>query len=369
MKKLYFLLFIIGITFSGNSQPWLNDLVICQSSDGLTFTNQTTFVDSSGVPSLVMDTNGVLYCAFQWFQPPIMTGPHFDKIAVKKSTDGGLTWTTPVLAVFNGIGTYTRPFDPTLVLTDNGMIRMYFTSSITGNTILDTTIHTYSAISSDGVNYTWEPGIRVLVADSINIDPAVVKFNGLWHYTAPRGAPQAGAFHFTSTDGLNFVRTTNVASDASHNWTGNLLTDGSLMKFYGHGGLGIWSNSTADGSAWNGYQPTNVTGGDPAVIKVNSSLYYMVYVGTVPPASVSEFSFETNTSVFPNPTSEEINFKLLAGEKIIEGEVYDYAGKKVFSFYDSDHLKFPAEVESGIYFVKVKTGERSFCCKVMMERD
>jgi len=204
-----------------NGGPWQSGLRIAWSSDGRMFGPWRLYQDSSGVPSAVRWKGDTMVCAFQWFREP-RTAPTWDRVAVKFSYDAGTTWTEPTPIVIRDFpSNYQRPFDPTLAVVD-GQLRIYFSSSdgmpVGGLTSL---VNTYSAISSDGVTYTFEPGARYDVADRPVIDPAVIRFRGFWHYCAPRGAPQEGAHHAISNDGLLFTPMPPYPSDAQHNWTGN----------------------------------------------------------------------------------------------------------------------------------------------------
>lgn len=65
---------------------------------------------------------------------------------------------------------------------------------------LNEIVNTYSAISDDGIHYTFEPGARFDHAVRPVIDPAVIYFRNEWHYAAPTGAPQDGPIHAESND-------------------------------------------------------------------------------------------------------------------------------------------------------------------------
>ncbi len=254
----------------------------------------------------------------------------WDRVAVKFSYNAGSTWTTPVPIVVNGLPVnYQRPFDPTLARLNNDSLRIYFSSSDGIPPMgLDSTINTYSAISSDGINYAFEPGARFDHPTNKVIDPAVLFFNGLWHYTCPIGPPQAGAFHATSTDGLSFVQQPDLPSDSAHNWTGNLLYDNNaLMKFYGSG-PSIWHNSTSDGFNYNGYIATNLTGGDPTTVKIAPNNYFIIFVGPPYITNINENVERENDAVFPNPVSESLSLPENFGSEI-EFTIYDASGKLV----------------------------------------
>lgn len=383
LKKIVSL--VLWIVSIGNcySQAHAFDLISCTSTDGITWTNNSVFQDSSGVPSLTQHSTGVVYCALQWFPAPQSpTNTAYDKIAIKRSTDNGLTWGSPTLAVFTGSPSgYKRPFDPTLVIADNGNIRMYFSSSKTGTLMaLDSTVHCYSAISSDGINYVWEPGVRIAVADSITIDPAVIKIGSVWHYTCPRGAPQAGAHHFISNDGLAFTRTTSIISDANHNFTGNLMSElpgsGSGYKFYGSPNPqtnAIWFKTTNDGIGWsplfqNCFGPVTSNGinADPAVIKITANNYLMVYVGkkTLINSVIKLTNFDNGIAIYPNPSSTWFNVK--SNVDIKEIVIYDLLGKEQFQS-TTDLNSIHHNLTKGAYLVEFKTVKQNHFKKLIVD--
>lgn len=275
------------------------------SNDGITFGPPAMFQDSSGVPSAVRWRGDTLACVFQWFRQPDPS-PTWDRVAVKFSYDNGASWSGPEPIVVNGLPPgYQRPFDPTLTVLDGDSLRIYFSSSdgMPGMG-LDSTVNTYSAIGTDGIHYTFEPGARVDVSDNRVIDPAVIHFGPGWHYAAPAGAPQDGAYHYLSPDGVNFSAVPMIPSDAQHNWTGNYMVDSPTeLRFYGSSMGGIWFNSSPNGGTWNGYVSTNVQGGDPTVVKVGASSYLMVHVGAPNANLVAEPMTSPTLRVLPTPAS------------------------------------------------------------------
>lgn len=68
--------------FSQGRPPWENPLRIAWSNDGLNFTNDAIFQDSSGVPCVVKWKGDTLACVFQWFRQP-RNSATWDRIAVK----------------------------------------------------------------------------------------------------------------------------------------------------------------------------------------------------------------------------------------------------------------------------------------------
>ena len=293
------------------SGPWENPLLIARSADGVTFTTPAVFQDSGGVPSAVRWKGDTLACVFQWCRGPA-GGPTWDKVAVKFSFDRGQTWTEPQLVVFDNLPPqYQRPFDPTLAVTGDSL-RIYFSSSDGmpppgGDSIIDT----YSAISGDGVRFRFEPGARVDHPTRRVIDPAVVWFNGAWHYTSPIGAPQEGAYHYVSPDGLAFSRVPDIPSDPQHNWTGNFVAaDSAELRFYGCG-PSVWFNRSPNGGQWLGYTPTTVRGGDPTVVRLDSTDWLLVCVGQPYTGIRAEPApARARLDISPNPTRGRVLVRL-----------------------------------------------------------
>jgi hypothetical protein len=367
MKKS--LLLISLIIFSKNcfSQPWENPLMICHSNNGVTFTPAVVFQDSSGVPSVCKDSTGKLLAAFQWFPAP-MYGLHWDSVAVKTSLDNGQTWSFPQpIVVQNLPANFQRPFDPTIVALPAGQIRIYFSSGPPGIN----TISTYSAIGTDGVNYTFEPGARFTQAGTNVIDPAVTIFKDTFQYTAPKGPPQAGAFHATSTDGLIFIQQPDIISDSAHNWTGNLMVDSLAMKFYGSGAMGtnLWMRSTADATVWDPYLSTNVSGGDPAVVKISAGNYLMIFTGAPYVTAVTDPENTNDIHVYPNPANDilVVDNRL---SNLTEIKVLDISGKEISAqtITSGKNTLDISTLKNGIYFLKIMSEPKLVMKKFVVAR-
>ena len=295
--------------FSQGNPPWKQPLMMAHAPDGIHFLPPEIFQDSAGVPSLVRWKGDTLACAFQWFRLP-QFGPSWDRVAIKFSYDNGKTWTGPAPIQVNGfVGALQRPFDPTLAPLPDGRLRIYFSSS-EGNPppALDASVNTYSAVSNNGIQYQVEAGARVDHPTNRVIDPAVVFFNNNWHYVAPVGTPQQGAYHYISQDGLTFSQVVNIGSDQQHNWTGNfMLASGQELRFYGCGPGKIWYCSSPNGGAWSGYVATNLTGGDPTVVKLAQNDYLMIYVGQPYTTPVAEAPADDKIfDIYPNPANPGI---------------------------------------------------------------
>ncbi len=336
-----------------NAQPWLSPLNIAFSNDGISFNTPSFFQDSSGVPSVVKWKSDTLVCVFQWFRQPI-NSPSWDRVAVKFSYNNGADWTTPIPIVVNGLpANFQRPFDPTLTVLSNGKLRVYYSSSNGMPQGNDSIINTYSAISNDGINYTFEANARVDEPTNRVIDPAVVYFKNMWHYLSPSGAPQQGAVHYTSTDGIVFSKVPDIVSDNNHNWTGNyVVNDTQNLRFYGCGTGSIWFNTSTNGGVWNGYTATNIFGGDPSVVKLSNNTYIMIYVGPPNHTSISENNHNNKNaySIYPNPVNDWLHIDYI--DSIRSLLLFDINGNQIFETVAT--YKFSvANLSRGIYYLKL----------------
>jgi hypothetical protein len=258
--------------------PWNSDLKVSVGPDPDHFGTPSTFVAQAGVVSLARRTNGQLVAVFQWF--PFADPAAFDLVAASFSSDGGRTWTAPRTLTFTGLPTgYQRPFDPTLTVREDGSLRLYFTCSPAGPNPVNGFC---SATSTDGLTFSVDPGPRFYPGRS-TVDCAALRWNGQWHLTSPIGAPQEGAYHAVSDDGLAFTRLADIPSVNNVNWTGNLVAVGSALRFYGSPGPGLWWSATTDGASWSAPASLGIQGGDPAVVEAEPGRWLLVFTG--PPGS------------------------------------------------------------------------------------
>jgi hypothetical protein len=361
LRNLFiFALFLFHIQGFSQNYPWNNPLRMAWSQDGITFDTPSIFQDSAGVPSIIRWKGDTLIAAFQWFRQP-NPSPSWDRVAVKFSYNNGINWTEPTPIIINNFpSNYQRPFDPTLAILGNDNIRIYFSSSegvMMGG--LDSTVNTYSAVSTDGIHYNFEPNPRVDVGNNRVIDPAVIYFNNSWHYISPIGAPQAGAYHYVSPDGLIFLSVPIIPSNFSHNWTGNYMVENaSELRFYGSG-QNIWYNSSPNGGVWNGYINTNIIGGDPSVVKISDGNYLMVYVGQPYNTSIGNNTNEKKVSLSPSPASDFLRLTItpdLVGATFL---IMSVEGKpiKEGTIFNLNTILNINDLASGIYYLKVKKEE------------
>jgi hypothetical protein len=357
-----------------------HDLYLYTSSDGTTFGAAVHLVDSADVPSLTQDSSGRLICVFQNFKGGFGSSA-WDKLGVVSSTDNGSTWSAMTLLNITGLpGTTQRAFDPTIVMTADNKYRLYF-SYCPDNMVLDSTCDTYSAISTDFINYTAESGVRFSELNVKVIDPAVVYFNSLWHYTTPLSTPppaphNGGARHATSSDGLAFTLIdSSGVGDLNYKWTGNLMDDGAVMRFYGFTdnamGNFIWWASSTDGSNWSSYNLTNIKGKDPGIFKTSSSYFMVVPKDPATVAVKQIYNKKPKVEIFPNPVKSSATVVLLNNKELWSWSLFDASGKIVQHTEKINGTQLGIntfDLPSGVYLYLIRTADgKNFSGKLSVD--
>lgn len=248
------------------------------SGDGVSFEAPIRMQHCADVPSMASDGSSLL-AAFQSFAEP--GDPEaWDRIAVRRSDDGGETWGELLPATFDGLpegmGT---PFDPALVWTGAGW-RLYFSMGTTEPATPDDSVCTHAAWSDDGSGFTYETEVFCVDGAAV-IDPTVALWSGIWYYSAPAGKSEDGARMATSADGLRFEELGFVSSDETHAWIGNLVVRDEFLVFYGAQpkvpGGHIWFATTSDGTTWTEPISTSIPGGkDPGAVVLGDAVLLLV---------------------------------------------------------------------------------------------
>ena len=268
--------------------PWDNDVLVYRVAPGGEPEKRARF-ERAGVPTLARARDGRLIAAFQNF--PEDDNRNFDRVAVRFSQDEGQTWTKAEPIVVSGMEAgLARPFDPTLVPLPDGRVRLYFTSNRSPD-FRRSTPAIYSAVSSNGVHYVFEPGVRFAVEGRIVIDCAAALHEGMFHLIVPNSGaaqdfmgparrgqqPRGGSgYHAISKDGLKFERVTDVNLPSTQDrWLGNMHSDGRQLVFFGTG-PGPWPVTSKDGTSW---QPASdsmrVPGADPGAVKLRDGSWLL----------------------------------------------------------------------------------------------
>jgi hypothetical protein len=298
--------------------PWDNDVLVYRVAPAGEPEKLATF-ERAGVPTVARLRDGRLLAAHQHF--PENDRPNFDKVAVRFSPDEGRTWTAPQVIRVSGLPEGMRfPFDPTLVPLPDGRLRLYFTGNY-GRTFQRSTPAIHSAISKDGVDYTYEPGVRFSVEGRVVIDCAVALHEGVFHLIVPdngeaeeflrppspvggegrdegagrpvrppprREPPGGNGYHALSRDGLKFERVADVKLPSSRNrWLGNLASDAGRLVFFGSG-PGTWPVTSTDGKNWQPAESaTRIPGADPGAVKLRDGSWLLLVTGEPRPGTPS----------------------------------------------------------------------------------
>jgi hypothetical protein len=287
LRQVWFSLFCAGVLGSAavsiaqrRTEPWLNDVAVFRV-DSAGRAHQLSRFSRAGVSSLARLTDGRVVAAYQAF-PNGRTDPDFDRVAVRFSTDEGDAWSEPQpIRLIGWPADMRTPFDPTLVTLPDGRVRLYFTSHRGKGPAVDQPA-IYSAVSSNGVDYVVDPGVRFHIAGRPVIDCAVVIHQGTFHLFAPENDAAPRGYHAVSPDGLSFTRQPDL-SLSGRRWLGAAHSDGALMTFVGTAVDGaLWTATSTDGQAWTAQSRLNVPGADPGAVTRRGG-DWLVSV-TVPPA-------------------------------------------------------------------------------------
>lgn len=277
--------------------PWDHDIVVYRMCPPQPPQKLATF-PRGGVATAARLADGRIAVAHQHF--PENDPDNFDKVAIRFSRDEGRTWSALQVITLRGLPASMRfPFDPTLVPLPDGRVRLYFTSRRLGHPDADLPA-IYSAISSNAVDYTFEPGARFAVDGRAVIDCAVALHRGEFHLFAPdNGAghpadsardrrneadrPRPGVgYHAVSQDGLDFKRAADVAIAGRRHWLGDVKSNGETLAFFGSGEGGLWTATSNNGETWTlGASIRGVPVADPGTVELNDGA--LLIVGTGPP--------------------------------------------------------------------------------------
>ena len=264
--------------------PWNNDIHVSRVSGNDTREELAVF-SRAGVASNIKLSDGRLLAAHQHF--PDNDEKNFDRVAVHFSSDDGVNWTEAAVITVEGLPMgYRFPFDPTLVETEDGRIRMYFTS-MKGRRFSEATPSIFSAISEDGINYTFEPGSRFAIEGEIVIDCSAVFDGTLWHLYSPVQEHNTKAYHAISEDGLEFTRVNDVSIPVQHptdqrRWLGCAIQVEEGLRFYGTAsapGPSIWTATSPDGVTWTFDRLLSLGGADPGVVHLDDGALISVVTG------------------------------------------------------------------------------------------
>ncbi|EKD23172.1 MAG: hypothetical protein ACD_83C00018G0002 [uncultured bacterium] len=244
--------------------PYKDKISWATSSNLLKWTDQKTILaEHASVPD-VITKDGTLFVYFV----DVATDGVAEKIGLIKSTDSGQTWSNKVNISITGLDNKVA-VDPAPFLMSDGRIRLYYfdisttTRGTTKNTI-------YSAMSSDGVNFTEEAGGRFTYPDIY--DPDVIKVGQIWRMYVGTGDQKV--LTASSTDGLTFTYEGVAATGGA---IPNIIQKNNTYYLF-TGGIDIWtsSNGKTFTKTSNRFDAGKLTA-DPGVAQLNDGSYLMVY--------------------------------------------------------------------------------------------
>lgn len=320
--------------------PWDNDVLVCRVATNGAPEKLATF-ERAGVPTLARLKDGRILAAFQHF--PSNDERNFDRVAVRFTSNEGRGWTAPEPIVVEGMEPgLMRPFDPTLVPLPDGRVRLYFTSNRSRD-FRRSTPAIYSAVSSDGIHYTFDPGVRFGLEGRVVIDCAAALHEGVFHLVVPdngaagefatgpqRGQPPRGGtgYHAVSKDGLSFERVADLKVAGNRRWLGNMQSDGGRLVFFGTGDSGIWSAASGDGEHWDvDARPLGLPGADPGAVKLADGAWLLAVTGPPRPDTASAAARRQ-----PGAQAGEDNQAVPQGPRQLGGEAFTpSAGQRVFT--------------------------------------
>ena len=264
--------------------PWATRIVLAASADGLAFASTGEIVaDQAGVPALVVDPERRLRAYYvDW--------ANGNTIAVAIRT-APRTWVYRRVTVRGALPKPpgSDPVDPAVVVLPDGRYRLYYMQGSGGGPAGGPGgpggLAIYSAISSDGIAFTREPGVRLTPPDRQTFDPTVLKTRAGWLlWTGPDGA------HFaTSPDGLRFTARSAFTVDGTGFmvWAATALHGGGYRVYgnvVGPGGEPASSASSADGVSWRLDAGRRLAGGAPdvGVAVLDPRHWAMAYLTLIP---------------------------------------------------------------------------------------
>lgn len=256
--------------------PFYHDIYLTTGQDGLTFNGKgKKLIEHASVPDIIRLKDGRLAIYAVDAAKRSKSG-----LLVGISKNGGETWQFGSVR-FNA--TQNKPVtgaDPEVVLTEDGKIRLYLLvhgggPAQNGMPASGVKNKVQSALSTDGINFTPEDGVRVEYAEIT--DPDVIRIGDIWYAYISQGPKNIA---FTSADGLTFNEAKTIRGSGSVSNTVD-IGDNQFRQYY-CGGSAIKSAVTTDGlnftdDSGNRLEPDS---GeyicDPAPVKVDST-WLMVY--------------------------------------------------------------------------------------------
>lgn len=234
------------VNAKGNG-PWGTRVMLAISSNGLVF-SRLHFVlsDQAGAPNVVIDHHGLARVYYNDFGNSNVLA-----CAVQQNKSSLTNWSHHQVRIHGLPKGTSEPADPAVVLVTSNQYRLYFMQGRPRPAI-------YSAVATNGIDFTAEPGTRFVgggsgMPDSV-YDPCVLRTgNEWWLWCGPDGR-----FSARSGNGLVFSDTGEfkIEGVSFMPWSAVVLPGKKGYRLYGNfrgpgeWGGGVASVSSADGVNW-----------------------------------------------------------------------------------------------------------------------
>jgi hypothetical protein len=223
--------------------PWVTRTMLATSTNGLDFQRlQFALSDQSGAPSVIIDHEQrarVYYVDFG--------NGNVLACATQKAAGNLTNWLYQRVNVAGLSKQYRRgPVDPCVVTLSNHSYRLFFVHAAPTPAI-------YSAISTNGIDFTKEEGVRFGGSEHA-FNPLVLETRDTWLLWCGAG----GRFFAHSQEGLNFTSTGEFRVEGARfmPWSAVRLPNDAGFRLYGNFlGAGEWSGGVSsvfsrDGRTW-----------------------------------------------------------------------------------------------------------------------
>jgi hypothetical protein len=189
--------------------PYRDKVSFATSTDLLNWTDsEIILAEHASVPGAIYK-NGTIYVYFV----DVSEDGKPEQLGLIRSEDNGTTWSSKEYVIFNGIENKV-PVDPAPFLLDNGSIRLYYFDINEQRISLnqEATNKIYSAISTDGIHFVQEDGVRFERKGIF--DPDAVEVNGTWRlYVGDIEGNEV--ISAVSSDGVSFTEEGTAFSDGA----------------------------------------------------------------------------------------------------------------------------------------------------------
>jgi hypothetical protein len=268
--------------------PWATRIMLATSTNGLDFARlHFALSDQAGVPNAMTDLEQharVYYVDFG--------NGNILACAVQQRANNFTNWSHRRVRV-TGLPDVqaAEPVDPCVVLTGDGRYRLYYMQAAPLPSF-------YSAISSNGLDFVKDEGVRFTAAPRPCFDPLVLRVRNEWQLW---GGPDGGV-RARSTDGLSFTAIGELRVEGARfmPWSAVTLPGNEGYRLYGNVlGPGEWSGGVSsafsrDGRTWrrepgirlsldgSRYQLESQIAPDNGCALLPNGTWLMAYVATIP---------------------------------------------------------------------------------------